>query len=219
MGRREERSERQRKRWGQIAIGLLLVFLMIVSIVQFSDNRTTSTGNLRFNGYAFTPVAEGFSVKAAGRELIVQDLPLGQNGSSVTFQNLYYDLITVEVPLGLGAQLRNATFIVTTFDPGLGQPGIQFVDLSRLDLYKALPNVVGAILRNSSDYQGLPVATCADAKPEVPVIELRALNETANGTTITRNGSCLVVVGTPQGVLAAKDYLILAYAGVIPDAS
>jgi hypothetical protein len=218
MGRREEREERRRKRWGQIAIGLLLVFLMVVSIVQFSENQTPSTGNLGFNGYVFTPVAEGFSVKAAGRELIVQDLPVGQNGSSVTFQNLYYDFITVEAPSGIGAQLRNASFIITTFDPGLGQPGLQYVDLSRLDLYKALPNVVGGILRNSTDYQGLPVATCADAKPEVPVIEFRAQNET-NGTTILRNSSCLVVVGTPQGVLAAKDYLILAYAGVIPDAS
>ena len=117
MSRRDEQREKNRKRWGQVFIGLFFIAIMVLSIVQFANNSTTTNTGLGFNGYAFTQVPLGFNVTAAGKEFTVQDLPLAQNGSVVTFQNLYGTFVPVEAPPGIGRRLRNATYIIVTFDP------------------------------------------------------------------------------------------------------
>lgn len=218
MTRRERAREDQRRRWSQIIIGLFICLLMVLSIVQFADyNNSSATGGLTFNKHTFTAVPEGFKVTVDGLEVIVDDLPLGYNGSTVEFQNLYYDRVTVRADPGVMAAVRSASFRVVAFDPLTSSPAIEYVELARFKLMQYVPNTVSAVLRNSTTYSALPLVSCADAQGGVVVIKLFSTNETSNGATLTQEGSCITVEGNPASLLAAKDYLILGSLGVIPD--
>lgn len=201
----------------QIVVGLFLVALMILSIVQYADNATSgSQSSLSFKGVGLTQTAQGFTFTAHGKDVLLNDLPVVQNGSAVTFQDLYGNFIVVNGTGGIAPLLQNVSVIVVAFDPNTTQPAIQYVELARLSLYQTLPNVVSAMTWNSTAYPGLPVANCSDANAQVTVIQLLVENESlSSSATVVADGSCLRVTGSPEGVLAAKDYLLLSYEGVI----
>ncbi len=217
MKRSERASGVWKQRLSQIAIGLFLVALMILSIVQFANNNATNSGGLTFNKHDFTQVRDGLSVTAGGKQLTVQDFPVAQNASTLTFQSVYGLIIPVEAQPGISTILKNATYIVTTFDPTADAQRLQFVDMARFDLSQQLPNTYSGQLENSTAYPGVPVATCADAVNGAVVIRLIVTNQTSSNATIAAAGDCITATGDPYGLVAAKDYLILSYYGVIPD--
>jgi hypothetical protein len=91
---------------------------------------------------------------------------------------------------------------------------MQPIELARFELANHF-QVVNGILEEDGRYQ-LPVITCASSSESAPVIAF-SVNESAYNVSITRDGTCLSVVSNPLDALVAKDFLILAELGVIPD--
>ncbi len=211
MGRRERQAEKKRQRWAQIAIGVVLVLLMVVSIVQFGGNYS-SNGSLTFNGHRFTAGKNGFTVKADGQQLQVLNMPLGQDPQGVTFHSAFGTAVRVDADPAALPLLTGAPFLVVTFDPASPFPDV--IDLVRLGLSQEYGNVASAVLRNSSQYSGLPVITCANASAQFPVLRLELANTTQEANVTVSDG-CVTLAGDPQGLLAARDWLILAKHGVI----
>lgn len=206
MGRRERQMEKRRQRWGQIAIGILLIFLMVASILQFGSDK--STNSMSYNGQTFKATQQGFTTKLGGTTVVLQDWPLNVNASQVFMQNIYGNVVLVTVDPGVLELLASTDTFGVTFNPE--SPAIEFVDLSRFDLAQHY-SVVSGQLWNSSNYE-MPVFNCSAATPQIPVVQLLITN--SSNASITLNGNCLTLSGDPQGLLATKDYLILAKYGV-----
>jgi len=213
MGKRERQKQQRRQRWGQVAIGIFIALLMILSVIQFSNNGSSSNA-LTFNRKRFTLQQDGFRVKADGQQLLVQDLPIEGNVANATYQNLYGTYITVTADPAAIALLENASAFVLTFDPATEQPAIRSIDFIRYDLAQRLGKVYGAVLANSTAYPSLPVVGCDQTSTQMPVVQLLASNETTSSITLV--DGCVTITGDAQALLAAKDHLLLSFVGVIP---
>jgi len=214
MRKKELVKEERRKRWAQIAIGLFIIVIMVLSIVQIADYQ--NAGGVEYNGYTFEQSPEGIAVKLEKKTITVQSFPLERNGSVFQLQNLYGGVIPITTVPGIAPLVQDADYVIVLFDPNTGAEQLQFLDYARFELSKELPNMVSAVTQNSTAYPALPVVACEQAGGGYVVVEMKLVNET--NVTFTREGDCLTVTGDPYGLLAAKDYLLLSYYGVITDA-
>lgn len=213
MGRRERQREAQRQRWAQIAVGLILVFLMVLSLVQFGSNNNTAT-RVTFNKEKFTLDQEGWHAKIDGEEMLFHSVPLEGNTSKVVMQSVFSGVTVVSAEAAIGGLLQNADSLQVTFDQTIPADFMQPVDQARFELSQNF-QVVNGIL-GESDVYSLPVITCASSSESTPVIAFY-VNQSAYNVTITREDTCITVVSNALDALVAKDYLILASKGVIPD--
>lgn len=199
-------ADARRRRFGQIAIGLLLVVLMVFSIVGYGvGNNPQRVADSRFE-----MTDEGFVLKETG--MLLHAIPLERTDEGQIMQNFLGTIVRVSPEADVAPLLTDAQYIATTFDPSTPQPDIQFVELARFSMQQALPNVFSGILAPSQNYPAVQTVTCASAEPTYPVVQMIVTNETL-GATITRNGSCVTIAGDAQGVLAAKDWILLTVTG------
>ncbi len=215
--RRERRSEKQRQRWGQIAIGVFLVLLMVLSIAQVSidqnDGTTTAFGKTKF-----TRTADGFTAKVAGETRSYDFVPYEESNGTVFFESLQGAVVDVRPAPGAGKLLSDASFIAITFDPGAPAETASLMDLVRLELTRDFGNVFSGVLENSTLYPALQRVDCPSATPQVPVIKLLVANTTSTGfANATLDGSCLTIIADAPSIVAVKDYLRLAKNGVMSD--
>jgi hypothetical protein len=74
------------------------------------------------------------------------------------------------------------------------------------------------VLRNSTKFPTLGELNCSAAQPGFPILQFLAPNASEQGLlTVTAAGECITVSGDAYGLLAAKDYFLLATHGVIPN--
>lgn len=216
MGRKDRQVEQRRQRIGQLAIALFIVILMVLSMFAFVSDPQQS-GTVKYNGQTFTRVPDGFFTEAGGQELLLHSLPLERNGTVYLFQDIFNSFVEIDADPLLLSRLRDAAFIVVTFDPDTSASAIPFIEQVRFDLSQQLPDVISAKAANSTAYPALPVVTCADAQPDMPVISFVLLNESERRSSIVLDGECIVVSGDPQGLLVGKDFLLLSYYGVFDE--
>jgi len=207
-------KEVKRQRWSQIAIGAFLILLMVVSIAQVSLDQN-SNSKTAYHGTRFKLTPDGFTAKVAGQEERYEAVPFSDQNGTVLFQSMRGGVVVLVPAPGVGALLKNAEVIALTFDPLTSPEVASFLDLVRLDLTQAFPNVVNGMLENVSAYR-LPLINCSMASPRSPVIKLLIANTTRTGlVNVSLNGSCVTVSGDGAGLVAATAYLRLARDGVM----
>jgi|GEM_PF-2499625 len=217
--RRSHRSEQQRQRWSQIAIGVFLVLLMVLSIAQVSLNQDDGT-TLAFGTTKFTRGAEGFTAKIAGVTHTYDFVPYSNSNGTLFFQNVQGGTVVLRHTPGAGQLLRDASFIALTFDPSVPATAAASLDYARFQLRKAFEGKAlqtDGVIMNNSAYPDFPVIDCPSATTQIPVIKLVVANTTTGFANVTLNGTCLTILGDRLGIVAAKDYLLLAKDGVISD--
>ncbi|RME32289.1 hypothetical protein D6789_00030 [Candidatus Woesearchaeota archaeon] len=211
MRARQRRLQRdaRRQRINQVLIGIFFIAIMVGSIWGFSQaNAPTQQGDSRFsfNG-------EAFEVKADQGTLVVHGFPQDVAPGHVVMRNIFNQLVTVDMQEDVAPLLANAEYIATTFDPATPQPDIQVLDLIRYSL-RQLPNHFDGILTPDQRYASLQQVTCANAQATYPVVQFLVTNATLSAN-VTREGDCVTVAGDAQGLLAAKDVLLLTLGGVL----
>jgi hypothetical protein len=218
MGRRERRKEKRMQRWGQIAIGLLLVLLMVVSILQVSMS-PEGNGKIRFNEHSFTPTPEGFHAKINGEKALYQFAPIEGNTTQLYMQAIQGGVVLINGNPQLFPTIQQATYVGITFDPYIDDQVKPFIDLFRFELGNAWQNTLNGVLENSTEYPALKEMTCEMATPQLPIILLE-INASSNQgfSNITFTENCAHVYADPIGFLATLDYFLLGKQGVIPDA-
>ncbi len=215
MARRARREEKKRQRWGQIAIGLLLVVLMVVSVAQVAVNQDPG-GSYKFNDQKFSLQNDFFTAKIDGEVKAFRYAPVQGDMSNILFQNAFGDFVNITATPTINLFLQQSTYLLT-FDPNMPREMLPLMDQIRFELSDEFGTVYNGVTENSTDYPGLQVIDCQVGTSQVPVIKLTFSNATRPFTNITLDGSCIAVLGDPQGLLAARDYLVLGRAGVIPD--
>lgn len=216
MGKRERRKDARKKQIVQIAMGVVLVLLMVMSVVQYAS--TGNTNELRFEGQRFRVDSEqgAFTTKISGTEIMLHSAPLEGNASQATFQSIYGPTVIVHSSQDVAQLLRQSNLLSITFDPTTPSPDIQAVEVARFELSRNYPGTVGGgVLTNSSLYN-LPVVTC-NPDSQYPVLAIIADNTSTN-INITREGNCITMTGEASTLPIGKDFILLTAAGVIPDA-
>ncbi len=207
--------EAKRQRWAQIAIGVFLILLMVVSIAQVSLDQN-SNNKIRYHDTTFRLTPQGFVAKVEGVTQQYDAAPFSEENGTIFFQGVHGGVTALKPAPGVGALLQQAQVLALTFDPRTPPELASFLDLVRLQLSQAFPNVVNGMLLNVSDYT-LPVINCSMATSQGPVIQLLINSTGKDVANITLVKNCITIRATPAGMLAASSYLRLARAGVIHD--
>ena len=216
MGRRGNRAEKQRQRWGQIAIGLILVFLMVVSIVSINPDDGNS---YKFNDVKFMVEQDFFIAKINGEQGTYRYAPYEGNTTRALFQTPFGAVVEFNSDPTISQYLAVAPYLAITFDPEMQPEVLPIIDGIRYELSEELGLVLSGVLSNSTTYASLPVIDCPEATSEIPVIKLLLANTTNYGgfANLTLEGSCITVLADPPGLAATRDYILLARQGVLPD--
>lgn len=204
-------AEARRKRWGQIGIGLLLVFLMVFSILGYSVNTRPTAAS--YGNADFEATDLGFVTEVDSRELLVHAVPIEETPQGWLLQTAFQGNVFVDMEEGVIPLLQDAQYIATTFDPEVAQPDIQFLELARFNFQQNIPGVYGGVLTPSEKYPQAQHVTCESAEQTYPVV--RFIRTNASNANITRDANCVTVEGSAQAVLAGKDLLVLGYYGVV----
>lgn len=196
--RREAQEEKKRKRL-RVIVSVSLILLMVLSTAGFYfDSAATGT---RYNGHKITYVSNSadyqYQVKV--------------DGTIVQFYSAPTDSLSLDMPSALTAALQSAQGVVFLFDPTDNQTA--YYDRVRWDFQKAFdPKPVGAAVTQApsvdSPYQ-FPVASCADARAEYPIILFRTGSQ-----AITYEQGCFVFQGEVQDLLLIRDRVLYAYYGI-----
>lgn len=209
--RRRLAKDARRQRINQVLIGIFFIVIMVGSIWGFSMSNAPTEPQYGETTFSFN--GEAFEVEADGETLILHGVPVDATQDGFLIQNIFNQVVTVRVDEDVLPLLTEAEYFATTFDPETPQPEIQLIDLLRYNL-EQVPNRFDGILAPDPRYAGLQAVTCASAKPTYPVVQFLLRNETL-GANVTRSGDCITVAGDAQGLLAAKDVLILELYGVV----
>lgn len=218
MGRRK-RNEQRRQRISQIAIGLLLVFLMVISILQVSLDQNNKQ-KYTFNKHNFIVERDHFKTKLNGAWKQFRFAPFEENGTKILFRTPYGVIVQFQSAPGVAQLLQQSSAWAVTFNPDAPPQLLQIIDGVRFELSREMEGMVGSgILTNATtnpDYQGFPRIDCDVATSQMPVIRLLLANMTSSPfANITLNGSCITISGSPAGLAASRDYLLLARGGVV----
>ncbi len=208
--RRLQRDAR-RQRINQILIGLFFIVIMVGSIWGFS---LSNAPDHEFAKKKFSFNGKEFEVPVGDTTLLVHGVPTSAAPGKIVLQNVFNQFVTVTMDDDVGPLLDGASYIATTFDPTTPPSGLQVIDLIRYGLTQA-PNYFDGVLEPSERYPALQQVTCANAQPDYPVIQFLFGNTTL-AARMTRDGNCITITGDAQGLLAAKDVLLLRAYKVLP---
>ncbi|MBR9693064.1 hypothetical protein GOV07_03995 [Candidatus Woesearchaeota archaeon] len=216
MSRRSQRAEKKRQKWGQIAIGLLLVFLMVVSIVSINPD---TNNTFKFNDIKFDVQQDFFVAKINGEQGTYRYAPYEGNTTRALLQTPYGGVVEFNSEPAISRYLAVAPYIAITFDPEMQPEILPIIDGIRYELMQELGYIFEGVLTNSTAYASLPVLDCPEATSEIPVIKLLLANTTGYGgfANLTLEGSCITVLADAPGLAATRDYILFARQGVLPD--
>ncbi len=175
---------------------------------------------------AFLMVMSGFGVYLSGRgaqDQTVKDYGItfaidqdtrmytaDLTGQDVSYYRLPSSIEQYALSADAKSLLRGSQALVLTFDPEAPQEQLGALSEVRLDLSSLLQKpAINAVTTNSSAYD-LPVATCANATAEVPVVSFELSDETA----LVKDDSCLRMKGNGTAFYELRDALVYSYYGV-----
>jgi len=192
----------KKNRTAQIMIWIIAL-IMVASVFEVVLFYNTSSGGLSYNSFSFTQTQQGQYVTVV-------------DGKRLTFVSFPSDVASVPFDSGIPALMKGAQIVITTFDPGnLSSDQLMIMDYIRFDLSQKIGDKAFSGVMAKDDRYPLPLITCTNASSYAPIIVLLPVNETA----IAREGNCIFLFGTQQGVLRAYDRLMYGYYGIIPDYS
>lgn len=190
----------------KIIIGVILIIFLVSSIGSFvfirgNDSTNTDKFTLQLsNGkYEFVRKFDG-----------IGNLYYEVNSGEFTVFYLPSDLYRVSIDENAALLIQNSPYLYLTFDPN--QSELSYMDYLRFDIRNNIPSsryVQDAITQPSPIYD-LPVVTCNNATPTVPVIIAR----NATHTNITVSGNCINVDFVSYDILRVRDLLIYLFHGV-----
>jgi hypothetical protein len=102
--------------------------------------------------------------------------------------------------------------VVLTANPNSSLEDASTIDYARLQLALAIPKMANAMTQPDDRYL-LPVVTCMNATPQVPVVTF----DLANESRVSVSGSCITVHAQQRELLLVKDRLIFEYYGIMKD--
>jgi hypothetical protein len=180
-----------------LIFSLIMVFLMVFSfasiiVVNDSGSLQKSYGNYEF----------GMRDMGQGRGVYTLQL----NGQELEFQNLPIQVGFLAVDPTAVQLMKNAQTIVLAADPNASIDNAMTVDYARFQLTLALGKTSSALTMLDERFT-LPVVNCSMASPMQPVM----IFNISNASTVTTQGSCILVNAENAEILRFKDRLIFEY--------
>ena len=189
------RRRKDKKNYAGIIVSLFIAFIMVTSIIGyiFADTQGTTT---KYNGIKFTSTPNGWSAKIDGKMYLFSYDPRS--------------LEDIEIPETVsfdGVREIDATYDVnSSYRETIAQ--------SLFELSHVLPDkniFLRAGFTTNSSYD-VPIITCKDATPFIPVIYYRNSNQ----TSIIHEGNCIILESYEGGsFLALTDKIAYKILGVI----
>ncbi len=194
------RDEKRQKRI-RAFVSFFIAFIMVTSIIGFMWGGDEDDGpTFEYNGFKMTRGANQFSLKLEDK---IYD-----------FDYAPYQVEDIEVGVGVIERLSSSKMFYMTFDPF--QEDLTALDYVRFEIAPLLNDNFGiyasdAVLENNTIYT-LPIITCSDATPFVPVMQFIENNE----TKIEMNGNCITATARKDiDYIMLKDRIIYGLLGVI----
>lgn len=199
MKSRSERHEERKQRRNRVFMSVFVALILITSTIGFYF--TGSSTSTRYNGHKIVTVTDvngqiiGYSTKVDGKLLQFATSPA--------------DSLAIELPTGFVEQLRSAQAIIFLFDPQDNNTNIY--DQIRFSLRDAIDKPQGSAITSPSEkYPTTPLASCADARPESPVVYL-----TQGNRSIVYENGCWVIAGAEVvDWIFLHDRIVYAYHGI-----
>jgi hypothetical protein len=183
----------------EVLWSLIIVFIMVFSAfgVIFYGFATPGT-KLQYGVYKFTLTDQGFVTTVNGKKYVFDHYPA--------------DIENVNLSAGVVEKMKGTRMVYLTYDPN--QSAVGDIAASQFKLQSELQTIgiySATALTAPNEYE-LPVVTCQNATPFVPVVDFRESNRTA----VDLEGNCIVfdaVYGEDFSRL--KDRLLYALLGVM----
>lgn len=203
MAKRWTESEEEKRRQRRVMFfGIFMIAVMLFSTFAYYMTTTPGTENqLEYGDYEFS-----YRDLGGGAGVLVAEV----GGQEVEFQNLPVQVGFLQVDPQAIVLLQNANQVALSTSTNLSQENASIIDYARLQLTLAMPKAFNAMSEADARY-ALPVFTCADATQQLPVLLLVPGNE----SSVTVEGSCIILQGQDRSLLQLKDRLIFEYYGIM----
>lgn len=179
-------------------MGGVLVLLMVMSMLGVMLYGGESSDALEYNGQKFT----------LSENILLTDI----NGQQEMFFVMPQQVTQINKPVDFAQSLQTQK-IILTFNPNSNPGDLPYLDLIRQDFTRNFKSQVISGVTEQSDVYQIPVITCNDSTPEIPVIEFRnSLN-----LSIEKEGNCLIYNGNLADFLKLRDLTIYTYHGIITE--
>lgn len=185
------------KRLQQAFLTFFIIMIMTTSILGFLWGRD-SEEQLKYNDKSFTRQQSLWVAKIDGRQ-----------------KSFYYFPLQVEdihVDGGAIPAIKNAPMLYMTYE--LNQSGAEYIAQAIFDLDEELSsgNIYTVKALTGENKFGLPVVSCNNATPNVPVLYFKQENQTG----ISLNNNCIIAAAkTPADFLRVRDRLVYGFFGII----
>lgn len=201
MGKHEREADKKKQILMSIVISALMIF-SVFGIFLGTQSSELSYGKFKFKYNEIYPNAR-YVLKIQNQEIPFYFMP----------QETEY----INLSSSTTNKIKEAVFITTAFQPNSTSLGeIALVNL-QLSLYLKDSNginkiITQAVLTESPDYT-LPVASCANASLQTPVIVFNLTDV----PSIVDDNNCIYFNGRGTEYLRLRDRLVYSYYGIIQD--
>lgn len=193
------RKRKDNNRRNQILIGGVLVAIMIFS--GFGIYSNSGTNSIYYGKHKL-------SVSNEGRFLFMK-----YQGKDVVFYNAPAEVRKLAADEAVIQKLKDARFLIITFDPLQNPNNLAIIDKSRFDLQTTFgKQIIPGIVQPGKGYE-FPVYNCENASSFIPVLYFNESNE----TSITDNNNCIMLSGNNTGMLELRDFLMYSMVGVFDE--
>ena len=185
----------------RLIMGIILVFFMVSSVFGvfvFGFNDGASSTSQRYNGHKFTIFQNQWKVEL--------------NGEDKLFDYYPEDVDYIPVDSAVSSAFSNAKMVYFTSDVDSAMKGP--IAKSTYDFNRALvaENIHVVTAFTEENEFNLPVVTCAEATPTVPVVMLVA----GDTTSVSTIGNCIVLTGdSDYSFSRLSERILYGYYGVI----
>jgi hypothetical protein len=203
MPRKDKREKRNK-----IIVGIIVSFLMVSSIAGFVI--LNSTNNQEVNKFTLTYSNKDYEFTRKQDNLGNQYYEVSSDKGIFTTYYHPQQLNNIEISQEVISVIKNTNFFYLTFDPQ--QSDLSYVDYLRFDLKNNIPQAIyfEEGITRESDVYNLPLITCQNATPYVPVIFLK--NSTM--TNITMIDNCINLEFPTYEILKIRDMLVYLLQGI-----
>lgn len=188
--------DRKQSKWPMYMV-IFISFIMITSVIGFLYGGSGTT-SVRYQGKKFVRDQKGWSTVIEGKRLRFEFLPT--------------DLAQLNYSRNLTEKIRGK--LEWDFTSSSQDPFSEDIALAQYNL-GVTANSLNLFVRQGfigNNSFGLPVISCRDGSPEVPVILMRA----GNKTRAFAEGNCIVVeLRSAFDAHAMKDRFLYAYLGLL----
>jgi hypothetical protein len=205
MVKRFTENELEKRRQRRVMFfGIFMIVVMLMSTLAYYITTPTGESQMEYGDYEFYmvplpdlgPTAGYYATEIDGQEIQFQSLPI-----HVTYLELDPQAI---------ALLQNAGQVALSASTNESLENASNIDYARLQLGLAIPKAFNAMADNDERYT-LPVFTCAQATPQLPVLLLNSSNQTG----VRVEGACIILNAESRQLMQYKDRIIFEYHGIL----